>query len=543
MEIIRKKICLDNFKSHICGALPYCGSAKPDSGNFGGFVYDATGITVGGWDGSPSENLIRANEMMRRYNTLLEILRNSIHLKHSKNLSCNDSSHSYYNKFYNDFDFNGTTDDFLFNNSINVLYESDFTYNNNYYTYNGSEDINVDYVILISDKDIETYEKYNGINFVNEVHNIIFNGDTRFNQTPFIPINVLLTNSIDDIGLMSLYEYEDEEDTFPKTYVGTELQPNIATFSDDKRPRLESRLKTLRDKTYMQDDNGQTLPGIFTVDNSFYQAKLVEVTEEGITRRYWEIISTGGTNLSCGDGEDIGPGVEKYRTQTVYGTLEKELSRTPASVGDTYYFLVKYNNSESNPARIPYSVGVVYNKDAYEFEDTITYTGDMIISIDTSENGYIEFTYVLGAIFSDDTYTNYTGGTIYNEKYAYNTKVEGKIDLDGFSGVSYWYNSIDFDGAKEEIINNDFNLTKMANTSHINKMTTGDVWKIDGTVYDSPIIKEDYLMGISMIGPTDIDVEINRGNAAAFESHFRLSECNSFDDIATNGNNGFFNIE
>lgn len=579
MEIIRKKINLDNFRSHINGALDYVGSAYDDSGNFGGFVKDAVNTILDcGWSGNTlnisGETVIRTTEMMRRYNILMNILRNSTHVKHSKNLSCKDTN-QYYNKFYLDFDYNGTTEDFFFKENIGVLFESGFTFNGNYYTYNGNEsEVAFDYVILISDEDAVIYEKYFGFDFVKEVHTIAYSDDSRFTEPPFIPINVLLTSNVKDVGLMTLYEDDDLEydilidgdtkeeykefpldydnnnnlDRFEKQNFELYLEEPVSgyeTFTDNQ-PRLESKLTTLRDKIYIQDDNGKTLPAIFEDLNQFYKVTCREREEEGVVIKYWEISHySHGENLSCADGEEVMKcrNKDKYRTQTVYETFIKELLRTPAAVDDFYYFLVKYDNSSSVPARIPYTEGAIFNKDAYEFEEGITYTADKILKIDDSEAGYISFTYVLGAVFSDSGYTNYTGGTIYNEKYAYNENIQGEISLDGFDEVRYWYNSIDFDGSKEYIENSDLNLSKYGNISYINGLTTGDVWKKDGTVYNSPIIKEDYLMGISMNGITDIDVEINRGNAAAFESHFRLSECNSISDIEDNGNGGFYNIE
>ena len=389
--------------------------------------------------------------------------------------------------------------------------------------------------------------------------------------------------------------------------------PGNKEYSEDY-PNLVSKLTTLRDKLYIQDDNGKTLTAIFEdfsdttsdkkgkffkalfytgasrSDGVFEEVTYTDGRREVITDTqeekpwpvnpnyyyivydgnptttttrwtddegnrhlkrvthcdkysWWEVIPTSD-ELTCADDEESSAckNKPKYRTLTVFETLTYTIKDTPASNGDYYYFLVKYDNSENKPARIPYSEGVVFNKDAYEYEGEVVYSGDKIEEI-KYEDDFVEFTYRLGAIFSDDSYTNYTGGTIYKEKYGYTENNEGVISIDGFSGVSYWYNSIDFDGAKQQIINSDFNIVKNDNMSDIIAMTTGDIWKKDGSVYNTPLVKEDFLMGISMNGTTDINIEINRGNAAAFESHFRLSECNSIDDIETNGNGGYFNIE
>ena len=642
MEIIRKKICLDEFRSHICGALPYCSGSTTDiipsgdSGNFGGFVKDAKGIEICGWTGnaftSDGENLIRTTDMMRRYNALLDILRNSLHLIHNKNFSCQQTG-AYSNRFSDDFEYTGTTDDFIFNEKTGVYYESAFTINGNYYIYEGDSN---DYVILISDDDAELYEKYHGIGFVKEVHEIIYSGNTSFSEVPYIPIHILLTNSFDSIGIMSLYEddmYEWGE--FPKDFSGSDFDNEFDYFEksgftryiDDlgqgyteEPAKLESKLLTLRDKLYFQDDNGTTIPAIFedfsgttedekgkffkcyyctglttgittyiyikpatgttwnlsstsstmnypwTKHNSYKHYVLcpkeynttrhtnTEINDENTVKTFtttantkyswWEPEPTNGNNLICADDENVAKNQEKYRTLTVFETLIKQIEKTGdtgLTDGDYYYFLVKYDNAEETPARIPFSENVVFNQEASEYNGETIYTGDLISGISYIDN-YINFTYILGAIFSDSGYTNCSGGTIYKETYPYITNEEGQIDIDGFTDVSYWYNYVDFDGTKQQIINKDFNLTKEVNIADIVGMTTGDVWRKDGSVYNSPLIKEDYLMGITMNPVTDIDVEIDRGNAAAFERHFRLSECNTLQDLEENGN-GFYTIE
>ena len=85
MEIIRKKISLEPFKSHINGILPFVGGTGDT--NFGEFVYDNRNI--------------RTCEMMRRYNYLLEILRRSLHLKRLANVNdCNIDKGGKYNKYF-----------------------------------------------------------------------------------------------------------------------------------------------------------------------------------------------------------------------------------------------------------------------------------------------------------------------------------------------------------------------------------------------------------------------------------------------------------
>ena len=72
-------------------------------------------------------------------------------------------------------------------------------------------------------------------------------------------------------------------------------------------------------------------------------------------------------------------------------------------------------------------------------------------------------------------------------------------------------------------------------------MQMGDVWRTDGSILNTPLIKEEYLMSASMDAVTDIDITIDRGNATAFERHLMLGECNTFQDLI-NIRNNFYNL-
>ena len=75
MEIIKKIINLDELKSHRAGIIdfvPYGNITPiPENGNYGGFVYDS--------------NNVKYLDVLKRYNTIREILRKGIFLKRSSN--------------------------------------------------------------------------------------------------------------------------------------------------------------------------------------------------------------------------------------------------------------------------------------------------------------------------------------------------------------------------------------------------------------------------------------------------------------------------
>jgi hypothetical protein len=57
----------------------------------------------------------------------------------------------------------------------------------------------------------------------------------------------------------------------------------------------------------------------------------------------------------------------------------------------------------------------------------------------------------------------------------------------------------------------------------------------------SPVFKEEYKMGLSMMEKVDSDIYIDRGINAAFEKHLKLQEVNSLEALEQFGN-GYFKI-
>lgn len=255
--------------------------------------------------------------------------------------------------------------------------------------------------------------------------------------------------------------------------------------------------------------------------------------------KWWEVNNVDGSNLKCADGEDIQWGDNsKYQTISVFGTLLyyiEENSDLPD--GSSYNFLVRYDNTEQTPMVIPYSVNTVMNK-SY---DGTKYTGDYIISIDEGVDE-IAFEYMIGATYEDNSYTNVIeDGIYYKESYPYKRALSATTTLDNVQNTIYWYNEIDFENRKEVVYSEDFNLRRSAVITTLSSMTYADVWKSDGSVINTPLIKEEYLMSASMDAVVDIDISIDRGNATAFEKHLILGECNTFQDVE-NYRNNYYNL-
>lgn len=102
------------------------------------------------------------------------------------------------------------------------------------------------------------------------------------------------------------------------------------------------------------------------------------------------------------------------------------------------------------------------------------------------------------------------------------------------------YKEIDFNNKLVTIYNKDFGLSREGNLAEIQGLPTGEIWNKDEAI-SSPVIKKEYLNHISEEPIIGVDVTFDRGNASAFENHFKLAECNTYEDIENYGNN-YFNL-
>jgi hypothetical protein len=127
-------------------------------------------------------------------------------------------------------------------------------------------------------------------------------------------------------------------------------------------------------------------------------------------------------------------------------------------------------------------------------------------------------------------------GVYYKETHPYEKSVSAVTVLDGIETI-YWYNKINLEDSTSIVYSEDLNLNRSAVITLADSLVVGDVWKKDGSVINTPLIKEEYLMSASMDAITNIDVSIDRGNATAFEKHLILGECNSFQDLLNYRNN------
>ena len=273
------------------------------------------------------------------------------------------------------------------------------------------------------------------------------------------------------------------------------------------------------------------------------------VTAKTQTCKYWEY-EKAKIKLDCADGETVAPGEEKYQTLTIFETIESRFRFKTPSNGDYYYFLVRYQNDSVHPMLIPYEVNVPRNISVID-EEAVLCTGDWIEKIERGDT--ITFDYIVqGKFVTDKDYKTFNPikdtGVRYQESYGYYPSAKTSVKIDGEPDIPIYYQKIDFDSSKKTIYSSDYNLYRSGNTSNVMEMTTGDIWQ-SGVTYDdtgetinAPVFKDEFLMGSAFATKSSVDVEISRGNAAAFERHLILTECNTFEDVE-NYRNNYFNIE
>lgn len=240
---------------------------------------------------------------------------------------------------------------------------------------------------------------------------------------------------------------------------------------------------------------------------------------------------------------------KKYRTITTAAAgiriaqTEEEETGVDMPFMQHYYFKVKYDNSSSSPMKVPYAEGNTAN--VYLVESGATgrylYRGDFIQSI-TTGSGFFEVKYVIGGYFYGDEngkFVNYAGsGDVYYEKRIFDSAHVDYVALDGVDKVSVWSEYVDFNADAKELYSPRFNLYRTGNTANIIEMTTGEIWNKE-YVYDAYLTKEEYLTNFSSPPKADVDITVDRGGTSVFEKHYRLSECNTLEDLINIGNNIF----
>ena len=507
METIRKKVNLNDAIIRLSGCtVPYIGVSDDSLGK----IYcDISGSTY-----------VRMKTVARTYNRILNIIREGVKLNRKSNLSsCAETGSESKYVLAEEFDINQITCEGMAY-GIHSITSFDKINETEYETHIPS--IQEGSIVLIDVEDEDSAKEIK--EKLLYCYRILFCGEKHGREEyvipslsvsyelcyPYIEIPLALNQDIADLGHMT--DYQDEWNEFPN-------KDGISIYSGDTYTyTTDSKLQFLRSKKLYTDDDGNLLPGLFEEEG-----KLWKYTYDG---EKWSHSNQSASfaNKECGDGLSNGECVVTATTQTpkYYRTVSTDAivqaMLSGASTGGSYYFYVKYKNDEETPMTMPFTVGVVDGNGI----SNISYDSDFV------------------------TFEYYYNDIQYKETYKYNTGQTMEIVLDGYENITIYYNEIDYDFTKQTIYNKHYGVEREGNLADIISYNIADVWGKDGSMSEytvnAPIFKEEYLLGISSTFKADVNVTINRGNAAAFERHFKLSECNTMEDLEVMGNGQFFNL-
>jgi hypothetical protein len=251
-------------------------------------------------------------------------------------------------------------------------------------------------------------------------------------------------------------------------------------------------------------------------------------------------------DLICADGEFVEPNDNtKYRNVTIVSCIDNMISLK--TCGDTYYIMSRFDNGNINPKNVmgkgeihalevPYKVDYPLNVVAY---DDGTLAMDIVTEIDESniENGYVTVRYAKGVTVGADKNTS---GIHYEETLMCKKNISEVVSIDGVYLAELYYDKFLIDEAKVLVDSTEYRLSRTASLAHITGMEVGTQWTNNGAV-EALLITKEGLEGLYNEPKYKVDMLYNRGNAAAWESHFKLSECNTMEDLENYGNN-FFNL-
>ena len=259
---------------------------------------------------------------------------------------------------------------------------------------------------------------------------------------------------------------------------------------------------------------------------------------------WWECYGVSETGITCGDGEDVDfSTVEKYRNVLLLSCIPDYCEGTTGQ----YYYMAKYDNGYTNFVstrpinatvhpkifKLPYSTGCT-NIESYDGEYSGVVKYDKITNMEVSGD-MVTIEYVIGATSGADINTS---GIHYVDTYTYEGNSFVDTVVDGFFKAQILCEKIT--PKKEQAYSDDFDATRDYVPSIITGMEIATQWTPESSLraYLYTDDSFDNLMEYPNIG---VDITFNRGNAAAWESHFKLSECNTFEDMQNYGNN-YFNL-
>lgn len=514
METIKKQINVERIRSHFPGVMPYClntGSGVKyvttgdTNGNYGQIMCDYSGY---------SETTFN---ILRKYYLIRNIIRGGQRLKRvEKNgVVCytelfDDDMKSYYYKVKNRDDFE--VFDYKTLKPISETYDTSDRY-----------------IALVSKENYDKYNLLGGMELIDLVESEIIglvNVPNRIKGAR-VPDKFYLTKISEWLDWFSANE--EAHNNFPinkgnccetdewDDRGGTDMR----NFLTEKSSLLVNLLSIWAQRC--ETEGAITPPSLdipVLVTQEYDDNGVMSVTDETIPYR-----SNGHEKIENAR-EPYTKGVQ------MESQLQMLRSRTRKydDNGDLLPFIYTGSTTPTSGVSIPYVIGEKFN----EYYDT-----DGRIKYDEITDTHTAYT-------SDDrsvkirVFKYKVAGVLYEESYPTSDVVEDFLVNGAGSTTKITYEKIDFDNKKVTIYNRDFGLSREGNLTTMTMLPTGEIWNSRDAI-SSQVIKKEYLNHISEEPVIDVNIEFDRGNATAFESHLKLSECNTFEDMENYGNN-YFNL-
>lgn len=280
---------------------------------------------------------------------------------------------------------------------------------------------------------------------------------------------------------------------------------------------------------------------------------------------------SGNAIKITGDGVDVTYNSNKVVEVTGESRLN-EFVRLSKTIDDYRNPLPGKKIDDSGALATIYALGsiknIVSNKDENggkyytgDYLYSITVDGDIfteetgftqyIASLNEGDSGEISFTYYVGCDLVETGNGTFIVDANYNLKSmkytdTYNYEVKKVATKISGEDVEFLYADIDYGTGSEYVMLQNLDnleyLTKLSEIEYNTSENLDGVFNKSPDFVNAPFFMEDYKLGLTYIEKNEETIVIDRGNAAAFERHLRLSEVKTVQDLDNYGN-GFFEMK
>lgn len=400
----------------------------------------------------------------------------------------------------------------------------------------------------ISDGERESFGDYltNKIKDLNYIDsNTLFPYEGYSFKVPTIDIPIFLEDNTVSEKIYTPYMYSVSADG--SFYVYTDECVDKSSFKQftDNDLWVESKLSSLKSKEAYQVSSG--LWGCFeefSNDNIGLKTNFVKYTFNKDaypdTSGFTANVISGRVEIDsykCADGEPVKlytnkeGEIQEYKNITILDCVKNFISIGNVDEKGSYVFNVKYDNSFDNPMGPPYKVGEIFNIITYEDGSK---TCDVVSSI-TYNDSTVVISYVLGAELGADGVNTENKGIHYEETLSCVKRVDDVL-LEGDMVSKLYYYDIDYDTNAKYLYNDTLKTGHYVRMAKITGMEVNNIKE-----YNYPCITTEGIDSLYNEPKYSVDIVYNRGAGAAWENHFKLSECNTLEDLENYGNN-YFNI-